>query len=286
MGPKIDGRALLQEVRAHCESTGCFPRNHHPGENRKSEAVDALITAYREYYIKTGHYPKLTAGHDGCHLANQRRNFLKRKTLTPAQRKTLEEMDNNSTIPACEHHQPSASVDEPMKKGLNKKTTTTCAAATEPLSLPGLTIQWPFSQLILANMKNTEVRRYALGYRNIALANQEYWIIETPAKRFTASSVAVIGDAVIAPNPKSAQIVGVVSFSHEEEYSSTVTYRGDEASHRIKAGSPFDWNDQDKRFAWRISSRRRLVLPVRGHVKKSQTGFSDFRTYPEARTEC
>ena len=141
-------------------------------------------------------------------------------------------------------------------------------------------------QLILANVKTTEVRRYALGYRNIALANQEYWMIETPAKRFTASSVAVIGDAVIAPNPKSAQIVGVVSFSHEEEYSSTVTYRGDEASHRIKAGSPFDWNDQDKRFAWRISSRRRLVLPVRGHVKKSQTGFSDFRTYPEARTEC
>ena len=32
MGPKIDGRALLQEVRAHCESTGCFPRNNgrHP----------------------------------------------------------------------------------------------------------------------------------------------------------------------------------------------------------------------------------------------------------------
>ena len=68
---------------------------------------------------------------------------------------------------------------------------------------------------------------------------------------------------------------------NEEEYSSTVTFRGDEARHRIRAGSHCDWNDQEKRYAWRISSRRRLVTPVRENLKKSETGFRDLRCFEE-----
>ena len=286
MRPKVHSGALVQEVRAHCESTGRFPRNHKPGKSnqlaqricrfRRSGALteemlhdletlerqytknglESLISNYREYYTKNGHYPKRTTHNDGYHLAQKRNYFLKKKNLTPTLRKTLEEMYDNSAIPACEPHH------EPLRKRLRSKT-------AAPLSLPTLNIQWPFSQLILAGVKDTEVRRYALGYRGITLANQEYWIVETPANRLTrsASSVAVIGDAVIGPRPESAQIVGVVSFSHDEEYSSTVTFRGDEARHRIRALSHFDRNDQKKRFAWRVSSRRRLVTPVRKNVK-------------------
>ena len=68
---------------------------------------------------------------------------------------------------------------------------------------------------------------------------------------------------------------------NEEEYSSTVTFRGDEARHRIRAGSHCDWNDQEKRYAWRISSRRRLVTPVGKGLQKSETGFRDFRCFEE-----
>ena len=48
------------------------------------------------------------------------------------------------------------------------------------LLLRGLNIQYPFSRLILAGLKDTEVRDYALGYRNIAHPDEEMFLIETP----------------------------------------------------------------------------------------------------------
>ena len=50
------------------------------------------------------------------------------------------------------------------------------------LVLRGLNIQYPFSRLILAKLKDTEVRDYALGYRNIAHQDEEMFLIETPPK--------------------------------------------------------------------------------------------------------
>ena len=50
----------------------------------------------------------------------------------------------------------------------------------QKLSLRGLNIQWPFSQLILAGCKTAEVRGYDLGYKfpNV-LPGEEVWLIET-----------------------------------------------------------------------------------------------------------
>jgi len=41
------------------------------------------------------------------------------------------------------------------------------------LKFRGINIQWPFSQLLLLHVKNTEVRNYALGFRKIGLENQD-----------------------------------------------------------------------------------------------------------------
>ena len=59
---------------------------------------------------------------------------------------------------------------------------TSCAdhGASVSASFPGINIRWPFSQLILAGAKTVEVREYMLGHRNIAHADQELWLIETP----------------------------------------------------------------------------------------------------------
>ena len=46
--------------------------------------------------------------------------------------------------------------------------TTSCAGLGATLSLPGLNINWPFSQLILAGVKTVEKGPYALGKKNIA----------------------------------------------------------------------------------------------------------------------
>ena len=60
--------------------------------------------------------------------------------------------------------------------------TTSGAGLGTTLSLPGLNINWPFSQLILAGVKTVEARSYALGYRNIAQPDVEMWLVKTPAK--------------------------------------------------------------------------------------------------------
>jgi len=43
--------------------------------------------------------------------------------------------------------------------------------------LRGLNIQYPFSQLILSGVKLVEARRYPLGYRDIAAAEEELFLI-------------------------------------------------------------------------------------------------------------
>ena len=60
--------------------------------------------------------------------------------------------------------------------------TTSCAGLGATLSLPGLNINWPFSQLILAGVKTIETRTYALGHRNIAQPDVEMWLVKTPAQ--------------------------------------------------------------------------------------------------------
>ena len=87
----------------------------------------------------------------------------------------------------------------------------------ETVSLPGLNIQWPFSQLILSGVKTVEVRSYALGCRNIARPGVEMWLVETPGDAKAISKGWVHqSDSVVAPQPKHAQIVGTVTFSAVE----------------------------------------------------------------------
>ena len=83
----------------------------------------------------------------------------------------------------------------------------------ETVSLPGLNVQWPFSQLILSGDKTVEVRPYALGWRNIGRPGVEMWLVETPGEASAVSKRwALPCDAPVAPRPKHAQIVGTVVF--------------------------------------------------------------------------
>ena len=104
--------------------------------------------------------------------------------------------------------------------------TTSCAGLGATLSLPGLNINWPFSQLILAGVKTIETRTYALGHRNIAQPDVEMWLVETPSKADAISKGWVLaGGAAVAPRPEKAQIVGTVTFSHSDEYESLAVFQ-------------------------------------------------------------
>ena len=145
------------------------------------------------------------------------------------------------------------------------------------LSLPGLRIYWPSSQLILDGVKTVEARSYALGYRNIAHPDVEMWLVEAPPPSDAISQGWLLaGDAEVALRPQMGQIVGTVTFSPSHEYGSLQAFRADRKNHRIAEGGHYDWDGTGKRYAWRVSAVRRLAQPVR---VRGCSGFSKNRPY-------
>ena len=77
----------------------------------------------------------------------------------------------------------------------------------------GINIQWPFSDLILKGVKTAEARKYPLGHRNIAQANEELWFIETLGPSADANANALADEVTVSPRPTKAQIVGTMVFT-------------------------------------------------------------------------
>ena len=83
---------------------------------------------------------------------------------------------------------------------------------------PGINVQWPFSQLIFSGDKTVEVRKYALGHRQIAHPDVEMWLVETRCRSVAASNRLLIeGVGPLVHPPPYAQIVGTVTFSEVEQ---------------------------------------------------------------------
>ena len=62
----------------------------------------------------------------------------------------------------------------------------------QQVTLRGLNIQFPFSQLVLLGAKTIEARTYRLGKGNIAQAGEEMFLIETPGKGTKGAVVGVV----------------------------------------------------------------------------------------------
>ena len=118
---------------------------------------------------------------------------------------------------------------------------TTGQAVGATLSLPGVKMRWPSSQLILEGVKTVEARPYALGNKNIAQPGVEMWLVETPAKGYAFFDCWLFVDgAWVSPMPKKAQIVGTVTFSGSDEYGSLCAFRADRRNHRLAKGGQYD----------------------------------------------
>ena len=145
------------------------------------------------------------------------------------------------------------------------------------LSLPGLKMPWPSSQLILEGVKTVEARPYALGNKHIAQPGVEMWLVETPAKGHAVFDCWLFVDgAWVSPMPKKAQIVGTVTFSGSDEYGSLCAFRADRRNHRIAKGGQYDWDGTGKRYAWRVSAFRRLEQPAPHPGGINASGFRKF----------
>ena len=153
----------------------------------------------------------------------------------------------------------------------------TAPGAATTLTLPGLNIQWPFSQLVLAGAKSEEVREYCLGHRGIQFAGTETFLVETRGPTAAASRDAHIGEALIGPRPTGPQIVGTVTFSHSEAYPDRAAFSADAWSHRIRDDGAKAWDGSGRRFKWHVDSVRRFAEPI--SCKTGQTGWHAPRSF-------
>ena len=168
------------------------------------------------------------------------------------------ETERTSTASGHEGQEASAATSQAV--GGSPSSEVGCVAT---LSLPGLRINWPSSQLILEGVKTVKARPSALGYRNLAQPEVEMWLVETPSQTKAISNAWVLaGGAAVAPRPDKAQIVGTVTFSRSHEYGSLRAFRADRKHHRISDGGHYDWDGRGRRHAWPVAVVRRLVRPV------------------------
>ena len=124
------------------------------------------------------------------------------------------------------------------------------------VSIPGLNIQSPWSELILTGKKTIETRGYDLPQK---LLNQPVAVIETP------------GDS----KEFKARIAGIVIFIGSIEYTNQKTWERDFKKHLVTSSDPkFKFDPQKKKFGWLVG--KYCLLPefiqppkVRGRIYAS-----------------
>ena len=141
------------------------------------------------------------------------------------------------------------------------------------LSMRGLNIQWPFSQLLLMGAKLEEVRRYPLNHRGIVKTQEEVFIVETKGPVVDKDTNAILTGIQIAARPTKPQIVGTISFASAQRYSNKQAFHEARDRHRIKVGSKFDWDGNSALYGWRVGRVRALAEPI-PIGRTGQTGFS------------
>ena len=92
---------------------------------------------------------------------------------------------------------------------------------TQELALRGLSFQYPFSRLLLSGQQTIAARGYGLGFRSIAHADEELFLIETPIWRAGLRKNAHAADlegGLAGDPPREAQVVGTITFSKSVQY--------------------------------------------------------------------
>lgn len=109
--------------------------------------------------------------------------------------------------------------------------------------LPGINIQYPWSQLLLSGKKTVETRFYPIPkkYTNVPLA-----LIETPGKSGNFQ----------------ARVVGIIRFERCYKYESERAFRSDESRHLLKNGADFDWETGKEKWAWCVLEVKSLPTAI------------------------
>lgn len=119
--------------------------------------------------------------------------------------------------------------------------------------IPGINIQWPWSQLIVDKKKAIETRTYKIPekFKDVELA-----IIETPGPHGRKKGIL------------KARIIGTVTFEESFQYNKS-SWEKDFKSHLVDTNDPqFAWNNLKERWGWKIKRVRKFKQPLEAPKKK------------------
>lgn len=111
--------------------------------------------------------------------------------------------------------------------------------------IPGINIQWPWSDLLLSGKKSVETRTYKMPDKYIG---KDLALIETPGP-----------NGLEKAGIEKARIVGVIRFSNSFKYKSKAEWMRDKDRHLVGPNDPlFGWNSDKEKWGWVVESVRRI----------------------------
>ena len=132
--------------------------------------------------------------------------------------------------------------------------------------IPGINIQWPWSQLIASGKKIVETRTYPIPNKYIM---KDLALIETPGK--LGKKQAGIDKA---------RIIGIVKFETSFQYPDRESWLKDFNRHQVEDGDPlYGFKDDQPKWGWLVNSYKPLkpYVPApkrRGIVFASNCGIN------------
>ncbi|MBN8540745.1 MAG: ASCH domain-containing protein [Deltaproteobacteria bacterium] len=126
--------------------------------------------------------------------------------------------------------------------------------------VPGINIQWPWSQLLLSGKKTVETRGYELPAKHVG---KPLVIIETAGPRGKKEA-----------GIDRARIVGLIVFRSSFQYQSNSHWRKDHNRHLVDVDDPmFAWGKSNERWGWEVESVK-VIEPHQNAPKKKGIVFT------------
>lgn len=115
-------------------------------------------------------------------------------------------------------------------------------------SLPGINIQYPWSEFLVSGEKKVETRSYPLPAKFVGV---EMAIIETPGKLGKKNGVS------------KARIIGTIVFTQSKKYESLREWKKDRPLHLVSEDDPvLAFNLNKPKYGWLVKSVTRLSRPL------------------------
>ena len=114
--------------------------------------------------------------------------------------------------------------------------------------IPGINIQWPWSQLLLSGEKTIETRSYPIPDKYIG---QDLAVIETPGR-----------DGKKKAGITTAQVIGIINFGQSKQYLSKASWLKDASHHCVKPDDPmFAYKEDTLKFGWPVLKFTKFKTP-------------------------